>query len=351
MNVGVNTLFLLPGRVGGSETVTRNLLRAMRRLAPNFTLTLFTNSENHSTFAEYGRIKLRVPARFRVVRTLSEQLLLPRVARRVGVDVLLSLGYTAPLRTAFPQVVMMYDTSFLAYPEDFGWISRVIQRGLIPRVARAVDRILTGSEFARREIARGLGIEENKVHIVPFGVDSAFKPVETRFLADPYVLCVANAYPHKNLNRLVNVFTRLADNIPHRLVLVGQPGMGEPAPHPRVIRFSHVPQARLIQLYSGCDVFILPSLYEGFGLPVLEAMACGARVVVSRAASLPEVAGEAASYFHPEDEHDMAEVLLAALQESPETRNRYRVAGVDRAAKFTWEKTAAAVMDILHAVQ
>jgi len=350
IKVGVNTLFLIPGKVGGSETVTRNLLHALRTVAPQTELILFTNLENHDTFEDYDRILLRVSARARAWRTLAEQSTLVHAAKQARIDILLSLGYTAPMFGSFRQAVMMYDVQFLAFPEDFGCLSRTVQRWLIPKIAYRSDCILTGSTFSQREIVDRLHVPVSKVHVVTFGVDSVFQPTHDRLFTEPYILCVANAYPHKNLRRLVRVFDRLTSQIRHRLVIVGQSGAGEPDAHPKVTRIHRVEKEELVQLYSACDVFVLPSLYEGFGLPVLEAMACGARVVTSHCASLPEIAGDAATYFDPLNENDMASVLLQTLHEPATVRNEFRTKGFQRAAQFTWDKTASRVLDALKTI-
>ncbi len=350
IKVGVNTLFLIPGEVGGSETVTRNLLHALRTVAPQTELVLFTNLENHDTFEGYDRILLRVSARSRTWRTLAEQSVLVHAARRAGIDILLSLGYTAPVFGVLRQAVMMYDVQFLAFPDDFGRLSRTAQRWLIPQIAHRADFILTGSSFSQREIVERLRAPISNVHVVPFGVDSVFQPKGGRPFSEPYILCVANAYPHKNLRRLVRVFDRYLSSMVPRLVIVGQPGAGEPDSHPKVTRIHRVDLGELVQLYSGCDVFVLPSLYEGFGLPVLEAMACGARVVTSDCASLPEIALDAATYFDPTDEQEMGSVLLRTLQEPADVREEYRRRGFRRAGEFTWDKTASRVLDVIRTI-
>lgn len=351
MRVGINTLFLIPGEVGGSETVTRNLLSTLRTVAPDLELVLFTNRENDATFVDYPRVCLDVAARNRALRVVAEQTSLVRHASRAGVDVLLSLGYTAPLYAPFRQAVMVYDAQFVTHPEDFPLFSRLVQRAIIPRAARRANVVLTGSQFAKRELVERLGAPENSVKVVPFGISSVFSPaVNEQEPGAPYLLCVCNAYPHKNLTRLVRVFQRLSREIPHRLVIVGKSGAGEPPTAPGVERRQQVTLAELVNLYRRCDLFVLPSLYEGFGFPALEAMACGARVVVARAGSLPEVAGDAATYFDPTDEDDMEKVIRTTLEESPETRARYRARGLQRAASFTWEATAAHVAEILRGI-
>ncbi|HOJ32951.1 MAG TPA: glycosyltransferase family 1 protein [Candidatus Hydrogenedentes bacterium] len=351
MRVGVNTLFLIPGEVGGSETVTRNLVSALRTVAPELELLLFTNKENDATFTDYSRVCLNVFARNRASRVIAEQTSLVRQASRARVDVLLSLGYTAPLYTPFPQAVMIYDAQFVAHPEDFPMFSRMVQRVIIPYAARRANVVLTGSHFAKQEIVQRLGVPEKSVEVVPFGISPVFSPAEKdQESGAPYLLCVCNAYPHKNLARFVRVFQSLSREIPHQLIIVGKSGAGEPPPIPRVERRQQVTLSELVNLYRGCELFVLPSLYEGFGFPVLEAMACGARVVAARSGSLPEVAGDAATYFDPTDEHDMANAIRTALEESSDTRTRYRTKGFQQAASYTWEATAARVTEILKGI-
>jgi glycosyltransferase involved in cell wall biosynthesis len=156
----------------------------------------------------------------------------------------------------------------------------------------------------------------------------------------PFLLYIANTYPHKNAERLVRAFASIADRIPHRLVVCGQPREGEPASHPRLVRLRHIPYGDLIGLVQAADLLVFPSLYEGFGRPVVEAQEAGTRVIASNAASIPEIGGTGATYFDATSEAAIAKAILEALNEPPDVRTRYLAAGKENATRFTWDACA-----------
>ena len=378
MRLGLNTLFLIPGEVGGSETYFTETLRALLSGRPGVTPVFFTNAENDEfmrvTFgdtsgAEFHRLNVR--AIRRVARILWEQLALPARVRMAGVDVLWSPGYTAPLAAAAPQAVSLLDMQYRRFPEDLAPLARWTTGVLVQAAARRASCILTLSEFSRAELLRFTPARAGRVVVTPLGVDAAFATpipadVRARRLAGllpgdaPYLLCVANSYPHKNLPLLVDAFARLARALPHRLVLVGRPRRGEPALAqelaasglgPRIVRMAGVTRAALAALYQGADVFVFPSLYEGFGLPVLEAMAAGAPVVATREGALPEVGGEAVTYVSGRDPEALAAAIRAVVAWPPEIRARQVAAGRARALTFTWAATAERTFAALHRAQ
>ncbi len=374
MRLGLNTLFLIPGEVGGSETYFTETLRALLSAHPEVAPVFFTTIENdafmRATFgaacgAEFHRLNVR--ATNRVARILWEQLALPARLRRAGVDVLWSPGYTTPLAAAVPQVVSLLDMQYRRFPEDLVAPARWTTGALVQAAARHAACILTLSEFSRTELLRFTPARSERAVVTPLGVDAAFTaPISAderaRLLAGlipgdaPYLLCVANSYPHKNLPLLADAFARLAQTLPHRLVLVGRPRRGEPALAralaasglgPRIVRLAGVSRAALTALYQGADVFVFPSLYEGFGLPVLEALAAGAPVVSTREGALPEVGGTAVTYTSGRDPEALAVAIRAVVAWPPEIRAHHVAAGRAHALTFTWAATAGRTFDAL----
>jgi glycosyltransferase involved in cell wall biosynthesis len=277
-----------------------------------------------------------------------EQLVLP--ARAARARALLCPANLAPL--AFPRnVVVIHDAAALRHPE---WYSRAYaawQERILPALARRALHVVTVSEFSRRELTALLGLPPGRISVVPGGVDPAFTPhadaARARAalgLTRPYVLCVASQTARKNLRALVPAAHRLAaDGIEvvvaggHRPQFAREPGL-EALRH-----VGAVPDALLPGLYAGAEAFALPSLYEGFGLPLLEAMACGTPVVAADTTALPETAGGAAHLAPPDGVAD----ALADVLGSPAERARLRTAGLARAAEFSWDRTAREVDAVL----
>jgi len=362
LRLGVNTLFYLPGEVGGSETYLLETLRALIRLPDAPSLVLFSNLENEGKLrAEFPAVEVipsGIGATSRFARILAEQFLLPRLVKRARVDLLWSPGYTAPAMASCPQVVSILDMQYKRFPQDVSWLAARTMDVLYPSAARRCDAIVTISEFAKTEIVHFLGTPPEKVTVTLLAVDPAFGepagPPPEALQGTPYLLCVAHTYPHKNVAQLVRAFNQLADTIPHRLVLVGKGRFGEAevaevlkdSPPDRIIRFPGLRWRELIALYQGADWFVFPSLYEGFGLPVLEAMTAGTPVLTTREASIPEIGGEAVRYADARDEERLAEALRIAIDLPREQRNDLVEAARKRAAGFTWEASARKLWDV-----
>lgn len=340
MRIGVNTLFLIPREVGGTEIYVRSVLPALLAARPGLELTVFTNRENHDSFAEFDRDLIDVEARSRPKRIVAEQRLLPRAAKRAGIDLLYSPGYTGPLRPPCPQVLTIHDTQFIDYPEDFGFVSRTAQRFIVGIGARRAAAITTVSEFSKGRIVEAFGADPDKIFVAHSALSGIFKEPQPCAETEPFLLFVSATYPHKNAARLVRAFDRIADRIPHTLIMVGQPREGEPAPHPRVKRLHHIDYLELVGLYQHADLVVFPSLYEGFGRAVPEAQEAGTRVIAANAAAIPEIGGDGATYFDGESEGAIAEAILDALNEPADTRERILEAGRKNAERFMWEDCA-----------
>ena len=284
-----------------------------------------------------------------------EQGVLPLRAARLGVAALLCPANLAPV--AFPRtVVVLHDAAPLRHP---GWYSPAYaawQRRLLPLLARKARRVITVSEFSRAELATLLGLDPECVSVVPGGVSGAFSPradaERTRAalgLTRPYVLCVASHTARKNLAALVPAARALAREGVEVAVAGGhRPQFAAESGLSGLRLLGHLPDALLPGLYAGAEAFALPSHYEGFGLPVLESMACGTPVVAAATAALPETCGGAALLVAPDGE--VVRDTLLALLADPAERARLRAAGLARAAGFTWEATARGVDAVLASV-
>ena len=280
-----------------------------------------------------------------------EQLVLPVRARRLRAPLLLCPANLAPA-VSHRTVLVLHDAAALRHP---GWYSGVYaawQRRLLPLLAARARRIVTVSEFSRGELAELLGVDPARVSVVPGGVDGRFTPDadaeaarRALGLERPYVLCVASHTARKNLAALVPAAEALAAEGVELAVAGGHRPQFAAEQGLRALRLlGHVDDALLPGLYAGAEAFALPSLYEGFGLPVLEAMASGTPVLTTTAGALPEVAGGAARLV--EDPAAFADELPALLADGAELA-RLRAAGLERARAFSWDRTAREVDALL----
>lgn len=286
-------------------------------------------------------------------------------ARRRELDLLHCPGPLVPARSTVPLVVTIFDALPWRHPE---WLTRAnvaSHRLVVRRGVRRADAVITSSLHARGEISDAYGIEPERIHVVPLGVDEVFTPgqaqedVLTRLgVTGQFVLAVGTLQPRKNIEAVVSAFEQLvADGVDLRLVIAGGAGWGEqqiaerirrsPAGD-RVVMTGHVTEAQLLTLYRGTLCFVFPSRYEGFGLPVLEAMAAGAPVVCSDRTSLPEVAGDAAMLVSPDDAEAL-ERSIGYVASSPEAREQMVERGLAQAARFTWERCAEETVAVYRA--
>jgi glycosyltransferase involved in cell wall biosynthesis len=294
-----------------------------------------------------------------------DQVRLPRQLKRDGISVLLSPYWKGPLRSPCPVVITIHDLLFIGYPgAPRPFYDRFMARLARAYTARAVA-IITDSAYSQRVIVERTGVAPSKVRVIPVGVGEEFTArdcppslLDRYGISGPYVLSVSNFLPHKNLGRLIQAYAALDQTLraAYRLVLAGNGDTGRLKQQVlrlglegKVLFPGWIDPADLPVLYSRSALFVLPSLAEGFGLPALEAMACGAPVATSDRTALPEVVGDAALLFDPEDLSGMAQVLTRIL-EDPQLRADLAQRGIRRVARFSREQTAAKVLALLHEV-
>ena len=270
---------------------------------------------------------------------------LPERARRDRVDVLHCPTFRAPTRCAVPLVVTFHDVAVLRHPGTFNRWTRAYSALILPRVAGAAAAVLAVSQFTKDELVELLGVPPQKVHVIPNGVGPQFGP-EGPASRGEFVLAVSTLEPRKNLGRLLEGFRRARlDGC--ELLVVGARGWGDVRVGGSRVRWlGEVGDEELARLYRGARCVAYPSLYEGFGLPVLEAMACGAPVVTSRAPALREVAGGAAVAVDALD----PDAIAAGLEEAIARREELGRAGIARAAHFSWQEAAKATLAVYRSV-
>jgi len=356
VHVGVNLLFLAPGEMGGLEVYSRELVRALAQ-RDDVRLTLFVNRLAGPEWAELAPTAFAaVDPRRRAQWVAGDQVHAGRLARRTGVELVHSLASTGPATGAFARVVTVHDLHYRVQPEAHFGLRGLGMRMLVPLAVRRAQRVIVPSAATRDDVLRFAGGRDERVDVVPEGIGQApgeggdAHAARERLGAGerPLVLSVSAKRPHKNLARLIRALALIPAE---RRPLLALPGY--PTPHEAElkelaqslgvagdVRFAGwLPRAELDDLYAAATCFVFPSLYEGFGLPVLEAMARGVPVATSGRASLAEVAGDAALTFDPEDERAIAAAIEEMLADA-ELRERLRAAGLERAAGFNWERAA-----------
>jgi glycosyltransferase involved in cell wall biosynthesis len=310
-------------RSAGINWYIYHLLKNLESIA-DFDYTVFLSDVHaREQFQRLHLIQSRLPTHSPIVRIFWEQFIQPGALRPSRFDLHHALAFAGPRQISIPWLVTVYDLSFMKFPQSFNSLNRTYLNYAVRDSLRRADRTIAISESTRRDLVSLFGVNPNKVRTIHCGVDVSFKPapdstVETQLrarysLPEKFILYIGTIEPRKNIVRLLRAFARAKRDarLPHRLVLVGargwryaqvdrviaEEGMGE-----AVIFTGYAPQEELPSWYRAADLFVYPSLYEGFGLPPLEAMACGTPVVTSNASSLPEVVGDAALMVNPEDE-------------------------------------------------
>ncbi len=365
MHIGLNLIFLVPGETGGMEVYARELIPALLAEAPAGTrFTAFLSREAAAAGPwENGLGTLTVPvnARSRVQWVIGEQTLLPRMASRAGVDLVHSLASTAPAWGRFRRVVTVHDLIYERFPEAHAGIRDRGMKVLVPLAVRRSDRVIAISQSTRSDLVQLLGVPDAKIDVVEQGIGSvspaAVSVAETRArfqLGGRRVLLSLSARrPHKNLLALIGALAMIPAEERPLLVLPGYRTRHELQLRERARVAGVETDVRFLQWMSGediealwavADAFVFPSLYEGFGLPVLEAMARGVPVACANTSSLPEVASGAALLFDPRDEAAMAGALRRLLSDEA-LRTELRGRGLARARGFTWERTARLTLD------
>ncbi len=362
MRIGINALYLLPGKVGGSEIYVRNLVKWLPKAGGDNEYFIFINKESAGVFEklapEVTVIPCPVRAENRPMRILWEEIMLPFQVKKHKLDALISAGMSAPFFCPAPSFVVIYDLQHINQPQNFNKLYLIFLRAVIYLSAKLSKGVITLSERSKADIVKYYKISPERISVTYLASDASIfykrGPEEVSAIARKYslpkrfLLYIASSLPHKNYVRLLDAFKIVKEKDPEiKLVLIGARDYGQDIVSKRineiglkddVVFLGWLPFEDIPVIYSAAEAFVFPSLHEGFGIPVLEAFACGVPVVCSRIEPLTEFASPAALFVDPLSPDDIARGILSILRDN-RLRERLVKEGLKRANDFSWEKT------------
>ena len=360
LRIGINALYLIPGAVGGSEIYLRSLLPALAAIDPVNQYFVLTNRETAPDIVpkapNFTARPQHVKASNRPARIIWEQTSLPPEISRLALDVVLNAGFTAPLFSPCPQVTVFYDLQHKRHPEYFRWFDLPAWKLLLWGAVKRSRIVIAISDATARDLKRYYGLPDAKLRTVNLGVDPHFRQVRERRLPEKFLLTASTLHPHKNLDGLLRAFARFhAERPDFRLIVCGMHGFfteqlmalrGRLGLESAVEFPGWLPREDVYDLYARAWACVFPSKFEGFGLPVLEALAAGVPTACSNIEPIATLAGDAAVRFDPDQVDSMVGAMLAVTNDEA-LRHRLAGAGPRQAAKYSWEATARGTLDAL----
>jgi glycosyltransferase involved in cell wall biosynthesis len=354
----------------GMDHYLHQVLSAMKRLAPQHRYILIDHRRHAIPFRDqFEQRIIDLPAGPARVSRWNLRLV-PKILSEF--DLVFSPGLYGPLRIpeGVTSVMVVHDLTRFLFPDFFNFkvMHKVLDRFTYPAMLRRYDHLLTVSKTTRQDLMTLFKVPEKKITVVYHGAEEAFKPVspqkaeaalwQSHNITKPFILSLGTLEPRKNIPTLLKAFAGITDRIPHHLVLVGQKGwkwepifkeMERPDLKERVHWVGYVSDEERVFFYNAAAFLAYPSWYEGFGMPLLEAMQCGCPVVTSRISSMPEVVGEAGLLIDPHQVGDLQGAMLRLVQE-PGLGEKLRTAGFEQAKKFSWEKSAQITLEVFEKV-
>jgi glycosyltransferase involved in cell wall biosynthesis len=368
MRIGINLLFLLPGMVGGTETYAAGLLYGLAKISSDEEFFVFVNREAaewplpHQP--NFRRVVCPIQGINRAKRYYYEQVKFPKLLRDQKIDLVHSLGYVGPIKTACPSVVTIPDVNFVDVARNIPIQRRLILRFFSLRAAKAAKHVITISAFSKKRLCKELKIPDDKIsvtHLAPYpetldALTKNWSELRLQYgIREPYIAAFGGGVVHKNIKSLICAFTQIKERFSHSLLLIGHlpPDVdqtllaGPKNRDTRILTTGYVRREHISALLGHADLFVLPSLYEGFGLPVLEAQQAGVAVACSTAGSLPEVAGDGALFFNPLSVDEIAKAMEKILSDQ-EFKAVLLERGIQNKKKFSWEYAARGTRDVYY---
>jgi glycosyltransferase involved in cell wall biosynthesis len=363
LRIGINALYLIPGGVGGTEIYLHCLLKALAAIDSVDSFLVFAGREAGGDLAppaeNFRTLVQPIRSANRPARLLWEQTGLPLMLEREGIDVLLNPGFTAPLACPCPQVTVFHDLQHKRHPEHFRWFDLPFWNFFLFWSARVSQIVLAASPPSAADLKHFYRLPESRIRVVGLGTDERCFGIAAERRPEPFLLTVSTLHPHKNLDRLLRAFAVFRANHPKfRLVVTGlhgfaarelmalrdELGLGQEVDFP-----GWVPRQDLYDLYTRAWAFVYPSTFEGFGMPVTEALAAGIPSACSAVEPLATIAGDAALQFAPEDTAALA-LAMERLACDDDLRRRLAAAGPIQATRYSWRTTAEQTLAALRQV-
>jgi len=371
LKIGINALYLLPGKVGGTEVYIKNLVKWLTIVDWENEYFIFINKESIGVFDELiHRVRIvlcPVKATSRPLRILWEQFILPAQMRRLKIDLLLSAGMTSPFFSSAASVLVIHDLQHINQPQNFAWYYLPFLKAIIYLSAKTSDALIAVSGYVKDDVVRHYRILPDRVFVAYNAVDrdkffrrgkEDVEVVRRRYnLPESFIFYPASSLPHKNHKRLLEAFKKVKEEVQDiKLVLTGTRDYGYEVIEKSIKEFGLDDDVLFLGwlshddvplIYNAANVLVFPSLHEGFGMPVIEAMASGVPVICSGIPPLKEITDSAAIFVDPFDPRDIARGILSVLTDN-KLRERLIEDGLERAGMFTWEKTALSTLSVIN---
>ncbi len=365
MRIGINALYLIPGRTGGMSVYLKNYLKYLQEIDTTNEYFIYISTEGAGTlnlFAKnFHEIRCPLPARLRAFHYFWELVILPFQIWKDKIELLHSPANIAPSYLPCKSIMTIHDVRPYFFSPDLPRSFTFIYKRLLPVMVRRAAKVITVSEYSRKAISNVLGLSMDKIAVIPLAperypvLEKAKEEIKTKYNIEDYLFTLITAIPHKNMDGLIHAYKILTDRqqeVP-QLVIAGIKGLAlqkikkqikEWGLEKKIVFLGFVPDAYLPALYASAKVFVFPSKYEGFGLPILEAMSYGVPVVSSNATALPEVVGDAGLMFNPDDPTAIADTIEHVLRDNV-LRKTLVEKGLRRVTEFNWRRVAERTLE------
>jgi glycosyltransferase involved in cell wall biosynthesis len=376
MNIAINTLSVTPQR-GGAKTYLVNLVRSLAKIDNDNIYYLIVSPINNSLFdikeENFRKICLPLYSDNIILRVLIDQFLLFFYIKKHKIDLLFSPGNFATLFSGCKQILVIQGPLTVREirenhaPDEISWMRKFYYDVMLPISVKEADKIIAVSNDMRRSLLKQINIPELKIQVIHEGVDLAFvnnrknPEYKSSVQNTPYILFLSTLFKYKNADKLLKAFVRLKNEkrIPHSLMIVGRDPNDETEKLKKIVKqekltdcvvfVGAIPHEEIALVYENADIFIYPSSVETFGLPVLEAMACGTPVIASNRMSVPEIGGDAALIVDPDNVREMSEAIYRVISDEKLKQTLIKK-GYERVRKFTWEKAAQETLEVFREV-